>query len=493
MRKLELPQFRIYYFECLNIDEILKTHRKILNPTETFHPTTPDYIKEHYDSIRNTSNIIPRNKELEEKYHYFIHMLIIRSFKNDEWTRYRADILKQIFGNDYSIMIKTLVSQGYILRSNHYQIGKYPYAISLLKKDSVRSKKCYDHSFEKYQKKRLAILTRLELINDEEISTYIGIKKKNVNASFIRNYQVNLNKLKIINENDAREFINTNKSLSTYSKEYYHYSLSNIKKKKKLKEPTPEKDNRFYHQLTNLPKELKSFINIKYQIDISNSHPLLFSYILINQFDISYDIINDLKQLFPILKNNIPSLHNDSYLLDNIHYSNVLKFAKNTKIKKDIIQFLYVTVNGILWDSFMELDVVKDRSRDQVKTELFKEVFYSFVSPDSNKEYAKMFKTVYPTVYKIIKEYRVKKKDSHNHLSHKLMKLESEIFIKILKKLFKKKIRAIHIHDAIVVLNVPENDSVKPEDINREILDVYRNYKLIPFSKIEYFTLKQTV
>ena len=53
-----------------------------------------------------------------------------------------------------------------------------------------------------------------------------------------------------------------------------------------------------------------------------------------------------------------------------------------------------------------------------------------------------------------------------------MMNMESEIFQRILKKLFTKKIVAINIHDAIVVLDVPENEGIKSEEINNIIVNI---------------------
>ena len=56
-------------------------------------------------------------------------------------------------------------------------------------------------------------------------------------------------------------------------------------------------NNRIYHYMTNLPRDLKCFFNIKYQCDIRNSHPLLFNLFLIDKYNISDDIIRYLLQI----------------------------------------------------------------------------------------------------------------------------------------------------------------------------------------------------
>ena len=127
--------------------------------------------------------------------------------------------------------------------------------------------------------------------------------------------------------------------------------------------------------------------------------------------------------------------------------------------------------------------------RGFIKVNLFKEVFYSKILGGVQQIYAKEFKKVYPNVYKLVYQFRKNHvKNGDEHLAHNMMKLESEIFQKILKKLFVQKIIVVNIHDAIVILDVPENDGINPEDIFRIIIDVYSKYKLIPSVKTEFFS-----
>lgn len=487
MRKLELPQYRIYYFKDLSDEILVNTHNALINPINQFHPNTPQYIHDYYKENYTGTEITPRTKELVEKYHYLIHMLIYRSFRHEEWVPYQASVLKELFGNNYTDLINTLIHLGYIIRGKDYKKGEYPYSFAILNTEDIRSTKRYDSSFEKYQKKKIKVLQKLKLIEPQQTSAKNKAEKPKSN--FIKTYQRNFNKIKIVDELGARNFIENNSSLTNYAKEYYYYSLSNIlENNNRIIPPNPDNDNRIYHSLTNLPKHLKNYINIKFQVDISNSHPLLFSNLLIEQYKIPYPIINSLFQLFISTNNKLISFYNDSGFVHNEHYISILKYKKKSKIRKDILRYLYTTINGFFWDDFMDVEGFGNYPRGHIKVELFREVFYSYGKRDYNKMYSALFKKEYPTVYKIVKSYRVKREDKKNHISHRFMKLESEIFQKILKELFKKNIYAINIHDAIVVLDIPENNETNPEDIYSDIIDVYGQYNLIPAYKTEYFS-----
>ena len=56
-------------------------------------------------------------------------------------------------------------------------------------------------------------------------------------------------------------------------KDWYKEKNFQIKESKKK----DNKDKRIYHILTSTPRELKYFLNIKYIVDIHNSHPILFN------------------------------------------------------------------------------------------------------------------------------------------------------------------------------------------------------------------------
>ncbi len=102
------------------------------------------------------------------------------------------------------------------------------------------------------------------------------------------------------------------------------------------------------------------------------------------------------------------------------------------------------------------------------------------------KRFAQVFKKIYPNVFKIINQE--KPKDNRAKLSHAMMTLESEIFYKILAKLYKKRgCDVINIHDAIIVLNTDKVNQYEPQDIEKVILSEYKEYNLFPTCSVEFY------
>lgn len=104
---------------------------------------------------------------------------------------------------------------------------------------------------------------------------------------------------------------------------------------------------------------------------------------------------------------------------------------------------------GAFWDDFIDLDEFKRLLRSDIKVTLFREVFYSKTLTTKGKDFAKVFKKKYPSIYKLIKE---NKKNDRTYLANEMMKIESSLFRNILAKLYAKRFKVLTIHDAIVIL-----------------------------------------
>ena len=102
-------------------------------------------------------------------------------------------------------------------------------------------------------------------------------------------------------------------------------------------------------------------------------------------------------------------------------------------------------------------EIIQERGllRSDIKVLIFREVFYSKKLTTRGKEYAKMFAKEFPNIYKIVREL---KRNDRTKLANDMMKIESELFGKILVELYAKKFKVISIHDAIVVLDVKQNE-----------------------------------
>ena len=214
-----------------------------------------------------------------------------------------------------------------------------------------------------------------------------------------------------------------------------------------------DKSHRIYHILTNLERNVKQYLNIKFSIDCKNSHPLLFNYFIFNNLNISfnksYNISSYLNSLNFNISNN-SSFHNVGQYLRKLLINNNIEIDEVAKIKDDELEYIYKTSKGLLWDEICEKHPELDRK--EVKVSMFEAVFYSH-SPVSDRwnDFAKEFKKKYPSVYKLIGDWKRKRTsdkvveymEAHHlpsdkgssSLSIAMMALEAEIFTSILKRL----------------------------------------------------------
>ena len=312
--------------------------------------------------------------------------------------------------------------------------------------------------------------------------TYLESMKKYTcegdNSTFIKRYNECLSKLELVNKNKALEYIEGRKP-SFSNQHSYNYYKSRIEdfNKGDLLVSSIDSNGRIYHYLTNLPKSLKKYFNIRWQLDIANSHPLLFSYFLIKKYKISKDIILFLKSL---QYNNIIEYHNKGKQLRKLLKNNNIEVQDTKTLPNDVLQYVFVTMKGRFWDDFVE--VFKTMDRGEVKSTLFREVFYSHSTTTRNREYAKQFAQMYPNVWHVI---RTMKKESQGNLANKMMAFESKLFGSILRRCYDKNWYVISIHDAIVVLDVVENEHLDIDELKGIMSEEYARCGLYPTISIE--------
>ncbi|MEE0992579.1 MAG: hypothetical protein UH542_06345 [Bacteroidales bacterium] len=134
----------------------------------------------------------------------------------------------------------------------------------------------------------------------------------------------------------------------------------------------------------------------------------------------------------------------------------------------------------------MEKDNVKvgnyDITRQDKKEITFGQVFYGKnLRTNSNYKYARCFRDEFPNVYSLILSYKkgIKKKEERTVLAHKLMALESKLFIEALRRLFEMGYEVVSIHDAIVVLDTPANKNCSVEIVENVLKEVYKEEGLV--------------
>lgn len=210
-------------------------------------------------------------------------------------------------------------------------------------------------------------------------------------------------------------------------------------------------NGRIDSNLTNLKSELRPFvIGGYYHIDCQNSQPitinLLIDFIIEN---FNSNITDNVSQP------TIPSLGTDKYkilckeLTDND--LNYLKFfpKMNMKVTEEFARFRADTFEKDFYKSLQvryELVYGKEIFRKDVKDIVYK-VFFSKNSSFLDEK--RIFKQLYPNVYKLI--YNLKK-EKHNRFALCLQRIESELFIqRICKALVEENIIPFTIHDSVIV------------------------------------------
>lgn len=474
----------IFFLKNISIDNIVEKHIALLEErakpqrviTNFQDVTCDNTFVAQYETIQGKSKAIPRKLILHEKYTFLIHKLIKRCRNNKEgdFTRFNTKVLQATLGAVYKDMLDTLAVMNIIHIANEYIPTIQARLIEFNSNLSVTSEMRYNAAVDKYNKKMEQELKKYEKEQLEEIRSEIG-------NELYDNFIKSLNLLHLTHETEAKDYLNRHKFMSAKSKEYFSYILEEYKKKD-FKILSVDRNLRIYTLLTQSPRIFKNFTNIKFTCDIHNSHPLLFNKIIIDKYNIDNNILH-------ILYNNINNIDNSLYPvgkeLRKLLINNNIQECKIENIPNDIWEYIYKTSKGVFWDDFTDLNEFKRLLRSDIKVTLFREVFYSKTLTTKGKDFAKVFKKKYPSVYKLIKE---SKKNDRTFLANQMMRIESDIFRSILTKLYAKKFRVLTIHDAVIVLDVKANTKCNPELVQSIIGKEYQRIGLFPNSSVDYYS-----
>ena len=446
--------------------------------------------------------------------------ILFRSYlKNDSDNGYftiSSQYLKKA-SNNYAYIIHTLFKM-LIIDVNHYYTdeGEFDRTLYLIRDENIFHLQAAD-TFNTTAKKGIH---RIDEYSNKKHQEEIKKAIKATSPQFVERYNKALSKLKIQKKNKRL------------------YTIQKIRSEDYKKEIRAIDDNgRIYHIGTELQRDIKKFTNIVYSIDCKNSHPFLFSYLLLKY--ITKGIIgideayNDkrfhhvLYEIMLYLKEN-KGIYNHYMFSDFLHKSlKTKKLAKSELAKTEIIletfgnvqsdvwQYIYDVSEGKIWDMFVE---AFHEDRTKVKQNVFASVMYSYISKrekkldDDRAKWVDMFKSSYPSVFQSINEIKLSlheqckdkgmvkelkhpyKVEINNHtitFTHKdevllpmlLMRLESKIFTNILTKLFNKRIVCFGIHDAVAVIK----SNLSEEEIKQIMMANYKEYGLIPTLSVDHY------
>lgn len=488
MGKLPMKQL-IYTFKDISIDAIMEKHIELLKNQNQPQRTITNFDKVTCDSsfvakietVEGANKPLPKKQILYKKYAFFIHRLIQRCKSNREgnFTRFNSQILQTVLGHVYIDMLKTLETLGIIKVSSSYIPSIQARLIELNPNLSTVSEMKYSSYIEEYSDKMQQELKKYEQIQIQKIKSEMGDK-------LYDNFTKSLKILKLSHREEAEDYRNRHHFITPKSKEYFTYILNEYNKGN-FNILSVDSNLRIYFILTQSPRIFKNFLNIRFSIDIHNSHPLLFNKLIIERYNINDNILH-------ILYNNLSNIDNSYYSVGKQVYklliNNEIKKEEIANVPNDIWEYIYKTSKGIFWDDFTELDEFKKLLRSDIKVTLFREVFYSKTLTTKGKDFAKVFKKKYPSVYKLVKE---SKRDDRTFLANQMMRIESDIFRSILTKLYAKRFKVLTIHDAIVVLDTKANDQCTPELIHSIIEKEYLRINLCPNVSVDYYSTENVI
>lgn len=475
-----------FTIEGLEWDKLLKMHKIVAKaPTKEIC----DLFGEEFDETKKDKRV-PKDDVLVAKYEFFLHNLIKRQIASDSGVAYlNSKVLEKVFGKDYVLIKQTLMLSGIIDTTGFYDTDTTSYGYYLTYDYQNRIKTERKPIF--YPQKSM-----VENLNKELKKKDKAIKQQaqeNLADDFYDSYVNSLNKLKLVYSKQAQEFIDIHFTQNNYSKHYYEYILEEYNNSKfTIKVPNLQ-DNRIYHILTSTPRNLKYFLNIKYTVDIHNSHPLLFSKFLMDKYNIplSYRkyLLSSLLEINPYI-----NVYNVRKKLYNTLKENNIDYLEILEIPLDVLRYLYLVCSGEFWNVVIPTLEEENTTntyniiRQDVKVIMFAQVFYGKNLTSRGKKYAKSFAQQFPNVYSVVLSFkRGLEKSKRTVLTHKLMALESQLFRESLKRLFEKGYKVVSIHDAIVVLNVAENENLTPEIVKQNLNEVYSEIGLLPDCSVDFY------
>ena len=328
----------------------------------------------------------PSKSILMNKYQYLLHVVITRCRLSDKGhchlnTQFYRD---HIFHDHYNDMLLNLSYMG-VIGIGCYEVGKHSTTITLLKWNvaymtSYNMKLC---KWAKVEAERRQNFERVEA------------------TPFTRQYMESLTCLRLNRKEDALVYIDGAISdKQTHSYQYHRGCIEGFDEDD-IRIYKIDEQGRIYHALTSLPRSLREFFNIRYELDISNSHPLLLNHYLLRYYHINNKIVREA---------------NAQYHYDVECWCNILK-SNNIDIPKDVVEYIVNTQHGTFYDDFVS--VFGDIERSEIKKKVFSQVFYSHITDRFTSKFCKAFIARYPNVWKVIRGMKLATDDK---LPHTMMK-----------------------------------------------------------------------
>ncbi len=395
----------------------------------------------------------PSRGILKQKYQYMLHLIITRcKYHQDGLCYLNAQFYRDhIFNDHFSNMLSTLCRLA-VINMGEYMPQKHSRTICLLDWN-IGFRTVYNKKFLKWE---------------QALKKWKPTPKYEPNK-FTDHYNDCLKCLRLTDKEGAQKYISDNlKDKSTHKYHYYNACVNEFNADK-MGIYSIDEQGRIYHFLTSLPRELRDYYNIRFELDVANSHPLLTNYYLIKYYNINNNIL--------LLLYNNSIYHYDGEYLGKLLKDNNIEIDD---IPIDVIEYIAKTQHGKFYDDF--ISEFGDIERSEVKKKVFSQVFYSHLDDPFVSKFCKAFQKMYPNVYKVIHKLKVETEDK---LPHLMMKVESILFKPIVEECWRRRWKVVNLHDALIVFDVKENETVNVEELTSIIKAVYNKHNLYPTVKLE--------
>jgi len=418
-------------------------------------------------------NFFPDLQIQKDKYCYILHKIYEERIfgkenKRSQFVNLKASILRFIIGRwHYKEVLNNLLNSNIIQTDNHYIVGEKSKAYKLIPPFSESKHKCIELRDESMLK-RIAKHKEIFLSKAPQ-----GIEYKMLNK-YLNDIEINSNNairyVKKYYSNDIEKFNSYLLSIKFIQTKNFHWTVDDIA-------------GRVHTNITTLFRPLRRYLRYKgkplINIDICNSQPFLFNILIKNYFNLKmprnykYDnFSNKYKDTYGRSKNN----YGKSSLESNKSYI----YSYDGHLNKDVLLYEWLTSQGKFYEYLMEKMNIPLSERQSFKIKVFGRIFFCRNNKNYVREEMKIFKTLFPTVSKVIEFY---KEEDYTQLPISLQKAESEIMINDICKrisLERPDIFITTIHDSI--LTTEENERF----ISNIILDEFEEkYNLKPKLKVE--------
>jgi len=338
----------------------------------------------------NPSQLFPQ--KLCNHARMFLHIILNQQYKNkskeNSFIPLKAIILRKTIHDKYSKIIRETLVKNNVIECDYIYFKKFKcygfrfseeYRKSKIIPIEIKNKKTLEPILNEFHQKMYKWLEKVE-IDYDGASAYLE-KQGKVDEVSLK--WLSLEKLKI--------------------KDFYFHC---------------DKRGRIYTNITHLWSNFREFLTIDkrklFNIDVKNTHPLIFAHKL--------KLINS--------------------IIYNILYIDDAPFCP----QEDVGLYIDLVQQGQFYNYLMDEFGIDENKRNWFKKKLFSEVFYS---KTTDGKWVKKFNSIFPNVFKAICYF---KRENYKDLSLDMQKIEADLMIgNISKRLVEENIPFLTIHDSFLV------------------------------------------